>query len=123
MTLVANISGRLKTAVVAAFVFALLAASLSAAHALPCLDLTNAQSVSASGKADGVAAHANLHGSSKRTDRSIDRCCQKSCATCLSVVRPAAPFDGITVARDHSSPIEIQSAGISVGPPHRPPRT
>ncbi len=123
MALVANICERLRTAVVAALVFAFLTASLPTAHTLPCPDPANTQTVSASANVDGVLVHAGYHGSGKRTDRSLDQCCQKYCLKCFSLVPPAALFDGAPVVRDHALPIETQSAGISVHPSHGPPRS
>ncbi len=123
MTLVANIFGRLRTAVMAAFVFALLTASMTAVHAMPCPDPLAASSVSLSDGAEIAAVHSEHDGGSKTADMSIDRCCQKSCAACVSVVPPVTGQSGLPTPPSHLLPAGAQSAGISVGPPHGPPRS
>ena len=124
MTLLANIFGRLRRVVAAAMMFAFLGASLTAAHALPCPDLTNARSASASGSIEAAAAmHTDHHDSSKNTDRISDGCCKKSCAVCVSIIPPAVGYDGVPTPPDHPLPPGTRSAGISVGPPHGPPRS
>lgn len=123
MTLVANFFGRLRTAVAAALVFALLTASLTSVHALPCLDPMAASSVSVSGTIEGAAVHSEHDGGSKAADMSIDRCCQKLCAACISMVAPVAGHAGMPTPPDHLLPPGTQLAGISVGPPHGPPRS
>lgn len=123
MVLVANILGGLRTAIVAALVFALLTASMTAVHAMPCPDPVAASSVALDDSAGLASMHSEHDGGSKTADMSIDRCCQKSCAACVSVVPPLTDQSGVPTPLDHLLPAGTQSAGISVGPPHGPPRS
>jgi len=123
MAVVADIFGRLRAVAVAAIVFALLTASMTAVHALPCPDPMPASSVSLDDGLDVVAMHSEHDGDSRTADITIDRCCQTSCAACVSVMPPVAGQSGLPTPPDHPLPAGAQAAGISVGPPHGPPRS
>ncbi len=106
----------------AALVFALLAASLTAVHALPCPDSVTGIGASRSGAVDGVGVHGHDAGR-KATGMNIDRCCQMSCSVCVSVVPPAAGGAMALAHADHPLLAGMRLAGITAGPPHGPPRS
>jgi hypothetical protein len=122
MMLVASILRQVRTAVIAALVFALLAASLTVTHALPCPDSVTDSGASLGSAVENAGAHSAHEGGRKAASIKIDQCCQMSCTVCVGVVPSTASEVMAPALSDHPPLAGIRLAGITAGPPHGPPR-